>query len=99
MLFMSVARLWNRLFLEERPSLGLSFFRIAVALTTGFHVIPSFFHLKDNYFSTALKTLNDSFFTPSFLKLVNRSTDGVVVIFVLVFVLSWFCFLKLAVSL
>lgn len=90
---MNVSKFWNILFLEDRPSIGLSFFRIFVALTTGFHVIPSFFHLEDNYFATALKTLNDYFFTHQVLDLVQQSSDGVVVLFVWVFVLSWFCFL------
>ena len=85
--------IWNILFLEERSSIGLSFFRIAVALTTGFHVIPSFFHMDDNYFSTAFKSLNDSFFTPEALSLVQRSSDTIVEGFVGLFLISWFCFL------
>lgn len=88
-----VQRIWNRLFLEERPSIGLSFFRIPVALTVGFHVIPSFFHLDDNYFATALKTLNTTFFTPGVLDLVQKSSDGTVVFFVILFLVSWFFFL------
>src|SRR3569833_740484 len=90
---MSVSRVWHTLFLEERPSIGLSFFRIPVALTVGLHEIPSFFHLDDNYFSTAFKTLNGSFFTPSFLELVQKSSDGMVVFFVVLFLLSWLMFL------
>src|SRR5437868_13770727 len=90
---MNVSSLWHRLFLEERPSIGLAFFRIPVALTVGFHVIPSFFHLDDNYFSTALKSLNGVFFTPEFLDLVQKSPDSLVVLFVVFFVISWFLFL------
>lgn len=90
---MSVNRIWNTLFLEERSFIGLSFFRIAVALTTGFHVIPSFFHLDDNYLSTALKSLNGQFFTPSILELVQKSPDALVIFFVWLFILSWFFFL------
>ncbi len=90
---MSVSKVWNTLFLEERPSIGLSFFRIPVALTVGFHVIPSFFHLDDNYFSSAFKILNDSFFTLQALDLVQRSSDGLVVFFVGLFLISWFLFL------
>ena len=90
---MNVNKIWNILFLEERPSIGLSFFRIFVALTTGFHVIPSFFHLDDNYFSTAFKTLNDMFFTSQALALVGQSSDAMVVFFVWFFVMSWLCFL------
>ncbi len=90
---MSVSKIWNTLFLEERPSIGLSFFRIFVALTTGLHVIPSFFHLDDNYFSTAFKLVNENFFTPEVLTLVGQSSDAIVVFFVGLFVISWFSFL------
>jgi len=86
-------KLWHRLFLVERPSIGLSFFRIFVALTTGLHVIPSFFNLADNYFATAYKELNASFFPIEFLKLVGQSPDSVVVLFVIIFCASWVCFL------
>jgi len=85
--------LWQRLFLEERPSIGLGFFRIAAALTTGLHVLPSFCHLMDNYFQTAFKTYNFSFFTPGVVGLVQKSPDGVVVFWVILFCVSWFFFL------
>ena len=90
---MSVSKIWNTLFLEARPSIGLSFFRIFVALTTGLHVIPSFFHLDDNYFSTAFKLVNENFFTPEILALVGQSSDALVVFLVGIFVISWFSFL------
>ncbi len=86
-------KLWHKLFLEERPSIGLSFFRIAVALTVGFHVIPSFFHLDDNYLSSAFKTLNGNFFTIQTLELVQKSPNWLVMVLVGVFLLTWFCFL------
>jgi len=86
-------KIWNRLFLEERPSIGLSFFRIFVALTVGLHVIPSFFHLDDNYFSTAFKTFNTDFFPALFIEWVQKSPDLLVVFFVIAFVITWFCFL------
>ncbi len=86
-------QLWHRLFLIERSSIGLSFFRIFVALTTGFHVIPSFLPLADNYLSTAFKELNGNFFTVDFLKLVQQSPDSVVVFFAALFCASWFAFL------
>ncbi len=86
-------KIWHRLFLEERPSIGLSFFRIFVALTTGLHVIPSFFHLDDNYLSTALKTTNDMFFIPQVLNVVAQSPDWWVIVMVAVFLVTWFCFL------
>ena len=56
------SRFWHRAFLQERSAMGLSFFRIFVALTVGLHVIPSFFHMDDNYLSTAFKELNPSSF-------------------------------------
>ena len=85
--------IWDTLFLEERASIGLSFFRILVALTVGLHVFPSFFHLDDNYFSTAFKTFNTNFFTPSFISWVQKSPDALVVFFVVAFCMTWFCFL------
>ena len=85
--------IWNTLFLEERPSIGLSFFRIFVALTVGLHVIPSFFHLDDNYLSTAFKTFNTDFFPQSFISWVQMSPDVLVIFFVWAFVITWFCFL------
>src|SRR5258708_3518018 len=86
-------KIWNTLFLEERPSIGLSFFRIFVALTVGLHVIPSFFHLDDNYFSTALKTFNTDFFSVWFVAWIQKSPDALVILFVGAFYISWFFFL------
>jgi predicted DCC family thiol-disulfide oxidoreductase YuxK len=84
---------WHRLFLEERSSIGLSFFRIFVALTTGLHVLPSFVPLADNYLSTAFKTVNPAFFTTGVLDVVGKSPDWLVVVFVWAFVISWLFFL------
>jgi len=84
---------WARAFLELRPSIGLSFFRIFMALTVGLHVLPSFFHLQDNYLSTAFKTVNLSFFTPGAIELVQKSPDSVVCFFVIFFCVTWFFFL------
>ncbi len=86
-------KIWDILFLEERPSIGLSFFRIFMALTVGLHVIPSFFHLDDNYLSTAFKTLNYNFFPSWCIDLVQKSPDGLVVVFVGAFLITWFFFL------
>lgn len=86
-------KLWSTLFLEERPSIGLSFFRIFVALTTGFHVLPLFFRLDENYLSTAFKTFNFNFFTPEVIAVVQHSPDWLVVVFVWMFCIAWFCFL------
>ena len=91
--FARMKKLWHRLFLESRPSLGLSFFRIAVAITTGFHVIPSFLHLQDNYLSTALKEFNFSFFPPAVIDWVQKSPDLLVYFFVVFFCVAWFLFL------
>jgi len=86
-------KIWNRLFLEERPSIGLSFFRIFVALTVGLHVIPSFFHLDDNYLSGAFKTFNTDFFPIWFINGVQQSPDWLVIAFVVGFYVTWFFFL------
>ncbi len=86
-------KIWHRLFLEERPSIGLSLFRIFVAITTGLHVIPSFFCLADNYLAGALKTVNYSFFPPVVIEWVQKSPDTLVVFFVWAFMVTWFCFL------
>ena len=86
-------KIWHRLFLEERPSISLSLFRIAVALTTGFHVLPTFCHLDDNYFQTAFKSLNFNFFTPEVVRWVQQSPDWLVVIFAGIFCVFWFFFL------
>lgn len=88
--FPRVEKVWHRLFLEERPSIGLSFFRMAVALTTGLHVIPSFFHLEDTFFITAFKTCNYSFFPVAVVDLIQKSPDWLVLYFVMVFCLSCF---------
>ncbi len=88
-----MTKLWYQLFLEERPSIGLSFFRISVALTTGFHVIPCFFQLGENYYHTAFKTFNLNFFPFWFIELVQKSSNGLVLFFVFFFLVAWFFFL------
>lgn len=88
-----MANLWNRLFLNERPSIGLSFFRMFAALTTGFHVIPTFFHMDDNFFPTAFKELNGIFFTMDLLKFIQKSPEAVIVFFAVVFCVSCLMFL------
>lgn len=85
--------LWNKLFLDERPSISLSFFRIAVALTVGFHVLPTFFSLKSNYLSGAFKVLNANFFTSAVLDFVQKSPDVFVIWAAVVFSIFWFFFL------
>lgn len=84
---------WYRAFLVERPSVSLSLFRLAVAVTVGCHMIPSFLHLEDNYLSTAFKEQNGSFFPSWALEWVARSPDWLVVAFVWLFAISWSCFL------
>jgi len=85
--------LWHKLFLCERPSISLAFFRLAAALTVGFHVLPTFFPLKENYLSGAFKVLNSNFFTPGVLQAVQGSPDSFVVLMVWIFCAAWFCFL------
>lgn len=86
-------KLWHKLFLEERPSISLSFFRIWVAITVGAHVLPTFCQMGDNYFSTALKVYNLNFFTPEVVAFVQKSPDAMVVVWVWIFCISWFFFL------
>ena len=69
------SHLWHRAFLERHPSLSLGLFRLAVAFTVGAHMIPSFFHMEDNYLSTAFKTKNFSFFPIPLLRMVEASPD------------------------
>lgn len=86
-------RLWHKLFLIERSSIGLSFFRLAVTVTTGCYVFPTFVPLADNYLSTAYKTFNTNFFPVWFLQWVQQSPDALVIFFVILFCVSWFFFL------
>ena len=85
--------LWYRAFLIERPSLELSLFRLAVAVTVGCHMLPSFLQLDDNYLSTAFKEKNPSFFPLWALTLVDRSPDWLVCWMVGLFAFSWCSFL------
>lgn len=82
---MDVKSFWRRAFLEERPSVGLCLFRPFVAFTVGAHVIPTLLHLEDNYFQTAFREKNPSFFTASVLALVDKSPDWLVTVFTAVF--------------
>ena len=66
---MTLRTLWHKAFLEERPSVSLALFRLAVAFTVGAHMIPHFFHMADTYLPTAFKTKNHKFFV---LKAVGR---------------------------
>ena len=75
---MMLTQLWRRAFLEKRPSTSLGLFRLAVAFTVGAHMIPSFFHMEDNYLSTAFKTKNFSFFPVWILRLIEHSPEAVV---------------------
>ncbi len=84
---------WRLLFLEERPSIGLALFRVAAAIATGLHVFPSFFHLHEHYLAGAFRTHNTNFFTPGFLEFIAKSPDGVVILFTVLLIFSWFFFL------
>ena len=85
---MTFAHVWSRAFLERRPSLSLGLLRLAVAWTVGAHAIPSFFHMHDNYLSTAFKTQNYWFFPVPILQLVAASPDWIVWLWVWIFCLS-----------
>jgi len=89
---MTLTQLWHRAFLDKRPSLSLGCFRIAVAITVGCHMIPSFLHMDENYLSTAFKTKNFSFFTVSFLRLVEASPAWLIWAFLALFFVSLIAF-------
>jgi len=82
----------HKLFLEERPSIGLSFFRLFAAFTVGAHIIPTLLPLQDNYLSTAFKEKNPSFFTPLALGIVEASPDGLVIFMTVFFLVFLFFF-------
>ena len=84
---------WERWFLEERPSLCLSLFRMAVAASVGLHVIPTFLQMGDNYLSSAFREYNPSFFPFLVLEWVDRSPDWLVWAMAAVFLVSWLGFL------
>lgn len=86
-------QLWDRLFLEERSSLSLCLFRIALAFTVISHVIPSFFHMGDNYLATAYKEYNISFFPRYVIEWVMQSPDWLIYLFVWIFCIFSFFFL------
>ncbi|MBP9855457.1 MAG: DUF393 domain-containing protein [Candidatus Omnitrophica bacterium] len=84
---------WNKCFLEERSSISISFFRLAAAFTVMAHVLPTFFHMGDNYLSTAYKSYNTTFFPVYFIEWIIKSPDWVIYLFVWVFCLFSFFFL------
>lgn len=83
-------KIMDQLFLVERASIGLSLFRIAVALATGFHVIPTFFQMGENYLPTAFREYNAVFFTVDFLQWVAQSPVWLIYFFVGLFYVSCF---------
>ncbi len=88
-----ISEFWHRLFLEERSSISLGFFRIAVAVTVGTHVIPTLIPMADNYLATAFKETNTSFFPVWILAVVEKSPDGIVWLMAGLFYVFWFSFL------
>ncbi len=86
-------RFWEEWFIEERPSISLSLFRIAVAATVGLHVFPTLLRLGDNYLSTAFREYNPSFFTIGVLKWVDGTSDAFVRGMAGFFTLSWLAYL------
>lgn len=81
------------LFLEQRPSLSLGFFRIALAVAIGLHAFPTLLQMQDNYLHTAFKEKNVSFFPLGVLRLVESSPDWLVWCCAGLFLLFWFFFL------
>ena len=84
--------IWQKAFLAERSSIGLSFFRPFVAFTVGAHVIPTLLDLKDNYLAAAFKEKNGFFFTPQVLDLIDKSPDALVYAVTAFFYLTLFSF-------
>lgn len=89
----NIAQVWNRLFLKECSSISLGFFRIAVAVTVGTHVIPTLIPMADNYLATAFKEKNAVFFPLWILEAVEKSPDGIIWLMAVFFCLFWFSFL------
>lgn len=85
---MTLYQFWHRAFLARRPSVNLSLFRFALAWTVAAHMIPSFFHMADNYLPTAFKTKNFNFFPLPLLRLVEASPPAVIWAFVWLFAVS-----------
>lgn len=80
--------IWNRLFLEERPSISLSLFRMAAAFTVGAHVIPSLMPMADNYYPGAFKEVNPAFFPREMIALVAPSPVWLINLMALLFMVS-----------
>jgi hypothetical protein len=89
----TIAQIWGRIFLEERSSISLGFFRIAAAVTVGTHVIPTLIPMADNYLAMAFKEKNAVFFPLWILELVEKSPDGIVRLMAILFCIFWFSFL------
>ena len=85
-----LAGLWDRLFLEQRPSISLGLFRIALAIAIGLHAIPTLLQMQDNYLHTAFREKNFSFFTPIVLEWVEKSPNWLVWAFAAFFLVFWF---------
>lgn len=81
------------MFLAQRPSISLAFFRIPVALTLGFHLLPTFLPLKENYLAGSFRILNTSFFTGAVLSFVQKSPDSLIMVMAAIFCVAWFFFL------
>lgn len=90
---MSFSRSWETWFLEERPSVSLSLFRLALAATIGLHIFPTFLQMGDNYLSTGFREYNPAFFPVESLMWVSKNPDGAVKTMAAVFTLSWLAFL------
>lgn len=73
--------------------MSLSLFRIAVALTVGLHIFPTFLQMGDNYLATAFREYNANFFPIAVLQRVDASPDWLVWAMAAEFSLSWAAFL------
>ncbi len=83
---------WETWFLEERPSLSVSLFRMALAAAVGLHVFPTLLQMRDNYLGSAFREYNPSFFPIPVLIWADKSPDWLIWAAAWLFALSWLAF-------
>jgi predicted DCC family thiol-disulfide oxidoreductase YuxK len=90
---MTLSRIWNKVFLELRPSLSMGLFRIFFAIAIGLHAFPTLFNMQENYLPTAFKEKNFFFFPIAVLDWVEQSPEWLIWGFLVFFAVSWLFFL------
>lgn len=89
----TLKRRWEVWFLEGRPSVSLSLFRIALAAAIGLHVFPTLLQMQDNYLHTAFREYNPSFFPIPILAWADQNSDAFIWFMAGLFTLSWLAYL------